>query len=143
MKLSLHFTLAELTVTDTGLPNQPAPEHLANLRLTAYGLELVRFELGGFPLIVTSAYRSAGVNKAVGGVPTSAHALGFAADWRSQRYAPLEAAQRIADSKILFDQLILEGSRRVVHISFDPRLRRQVLSQPGAAGSPVVPGLRL
>jgi zinc D-Ala-D-Ala carboxypeptidase len=39
-----------------------------------------------------------------------------------------------------FDQLIYEKSR-CVHISFDPRLRRQVLRQPGGPGSTVYNGL--
>lgn len=142
-RLSPHFTLGELTVTDTGLVNQPTAEHLGNLRLVAYGLELVRAELGNQPLTVTSAYRSRKVNAKVRGVSTSAHALGFAADIRHPTYAPLQVAQRIQDSKILFDQLVLEGSRRIVHISFDPRLRMQVLSQPGDPGSQVFAGLRL
>ncbi|WP_321959716.1 D-Ala-D-Ala carboxypeptidase family metallohydrolase [Paraburkholderia sp. J69-1] len=39
--------------------------------------------LVGKPILISSAFRSRAVNKAVGGVPNSAHALGFAADFIS------------------------------------------------------------
>ena len=50
MKLSRHFTLAELTASDTArqlnIGNKPTAEHLANLRALALGLEQVRNILG-------------------------------------------------------------------------------------------------
>ena len=89
---------------------------------------------------VTSGYRNPQVNAAVGGVPNSAHALGFAADFHVHGFHDLEAAKRIRDSGLTFDQLIYEKNR-CVHLSVDPRMRRQVLRQPGGPGSPVHPGL--
>ena len=50
------------------------------------------------------------------------------------------AAKRIRDSALKFDQLIFEKNR-CVHLSVDPRMRRQVLRQPGGPGSPVHQGL--
>jgi len=89
---------------------------------------------------ITSGYRNPQVNRAVGGVPNSAHALGLAADFHVHGFTDLEAAKRIRDSALKFDQLIFEKNR-CVHISIDPRMRRQVLRQPGGPGSPVHQGL--
>ncbi len=155
MMLSEHFSLAELTVTDHG-ENTPTPAHLYAMRkYLAPGLEAARLIVGG-PLIVTSGYRNPRVNAIVGGVDTSAHALGYAGDvkpgrilagGRSPGYpsiTPLQLAVRLAhrpDFMKLVDQLIYETSRGIVHLSFDPRARGQVRTQAGPAGSPVTIGL--
>jgi len=146
MQLSPHFTLAELTVSDTarrkGIDNTPTAAHLRNLRRTAALLEEIR-ALFGVPLKITSCYRNPQVNALVGGVPNSAHALGLAVDFHVQGMGHLPAARRIRDSSIMFDQLIYEAGR-CVHVGLLPTgktLRRQVLRQPGGPGSPVFQGL--
>ena len=146
MRLTRHFMLSEFTRSSTadarGLDNSPGTEHLANLRLTALGLEQVRALLDDRMIRITSGYRSPAVNRAVGGVANSAHALGFAADFTVDGMTTLQVCQRIRDSRIAFDQLIYEKSRGIAHLSFDPtRLRRQVLTQAGGPGTPVVPGV--
>lgn len=143
-KLSPNFSLAELTRSTEafvkGLDNSPGPpEHLANLRLTALGLEMVRVIVGK-PVNVTSGYRSPAVNAAVGGTPTSAHALGLAADITVPGLTAIELA-RLLEQKLPYDQLILESSRGIVHISFDPRLRMQALTQRGGPGTPIEQGI--
>ena len=84
MRLSNHFSLHELTFTRTGekrgLSNEPGSAQLVNLRRLAGTLEDIRRLLGGCAVIVTSGYRSPEVNAAVGGVPTSDHVKGCAAD---------------------------------------------------------------
>jgi zinc D-Ala-D-Ala carboxypeptidase len=129
-RLTPHFTLAELTVTRTGLNNTPTPAARANLQLLAERLERVRSMLQA-PMTINSAYRSPAVNKAVGGAPTSGHKLGYAADFVCPAFGtPLEICRFLASSALDFDQLIEEGTW--VHISFDPRRRRQVLTKrPG------------
>lgn len=143
MKLSAHFSLEEFTISSKalsmGVKNEPTPAHLENLKRLAERMEAVR-ALFNKPIEVTSAYRNPQVNAAVGGVPTSAHALGHAADFHVDGLSDLEAAKCIRDSGLKFDQLIYEKSR-CVHISFDPRLRGQVLRQPGGPGSTVYNGL--
>lgn len=143
MQLTEHFLLEEFTLSSTalalGLDNTPTAEHLERLRHVAERMEAVR-ALFNAPIEITSGYRNPQVNAAVGGTPTSAHALGYAADFRVHGFHDLEAAKRIRDSGIKFDQLIYEKNR-CVHISFDPRLRQQVLRQPGGPGSPVHVGL--
>lgn len=133
-RLSPHFDLAEFTTSQTaerkGLDNTPSPEIIARLRETAGRLEAVRSYLGK-PLLISSGYRSAAVNAAVGGVATSAHVQGWAADFICPGYgAPLAICQALAKSKIAFDQVIQEGTW--VHISFDPRMRQQLLTKWGS-----------
>jgi zinc D-Ala-D-Ala carboxypeptidase len=143
MKLSAHFTLEEFIISSKalsmGVKNDPTPPHLANLKHLADCMEAIR-ALFDKPIEITSAYRNPQVNAAVGGVPNSAHALGHAADFHVDGVTDLEVAKRVRDSGLKFDQLIYEKSR-CVHISFDPRLRRQVLRQPGGPGSTVYNGL--
>lgn len=145
MKLSPHFTLAELTCTNTGLDNTPPPSDLVTLKETARQLEKVRAILGGHPIIVTSCYRNERVNRAVGGVATSDHRKGYAVDFKHSKFTAKQCCEAIYEAKetglITFDQLILERKATLVHISFNPRFRAQVLRQPGGPGSKVLVGL--
>lgn len=145
MKLSEHFSLEEFThsskAISMGDSNTPTPAHLENLKRLAERMEAVR-ALFGRPIEITSAYRNPRVNAAVGGVPTSAHAVGHAADFHVDGMSDLDAAIRIRDSGLKFDQLIYEKNR-CVHISFDPaRMRQDVRRQPGGPGSPTYKGLQ-
>jgi len=148
MQLTPHFSLAEFTRSDTariyGLSNAPRPEHLANLRILASFLEQVRAlpEVGNRPVTIESAYRSPEVNAHpdVGGVPTSDHCKGLAADIEVAGMSDLDLAIAIRDSSLKFDQLIREDGR-TIHVSINPRMRRQVLRQPGKAGTAVYDGL--
>lgn len=141
MNLSRHFSLAELTATETGLDNKPLPEHLIALYVTAFGMEQVRHVVGDRACIVSSGYRCPKVNRAVGGVANSDHALGYACDFHVWGLPTLDAGKLIVNSSLLFDQLILERRGTLLHISFNPRLRRQVLRQPGGPGTEVFSGL--
>ena len=75
-----NFSFNELTKTDTGLVNIPNDMNvLSNLCRLAAFLQTIRNELH-LPIIVNSAYRSKEVNEAVGGVSSSYHVKGLAAD---------------------------------------------------------------
>ena len=75
-----NFSFSELTKTDTGLKNVPDDMNiLSNLCRLAAFLQTIRNELH-LPIIVNSAYRSPEVNAKVGGVASSYHAKGLAAD---------------------------------------------------------------
>jgi len=131
VQLSEHFTLEELTVTETGLNNTPTPDMLARLKTLATFGEKVRAILGNNPITVDSAYRDPEVNAAVGGVPDSAHEEAFAMDIVCPAFGtPYEVAQALSqaqiDGKIEFDQLIYEVTW--THISRDPQLRNQRLT---------------
>ena len=96
------------------------------LRTTAFYMERVRELLGNVAIKVNSAYRSQAVNKAVGGSKASAHTLGYAVDFTAYGHTPLTIANTLAKSDLKFDQLIYEGTW--VHISFDPKMRREILT---------------
>lgn len=130
--LSPHFSLEEMTQSQTasrlGLDNTPSPEVVEQLKITAQCLEGVRTLLGK-PMLVSSGYRSPEVNTAVGSVaPKSAHIYGYAADFIAPGFgSPADVCRAIAASSLIFDQLLAEGTW--VHISFDPRMRRQVMTK--------------
>lgn len=137
-QLTQHFALEELTFSSTaqrlGIDNTPDADTRMRLLVCAQGLEKIRALLGA-PLHIDSGYRCPTLNKAVGGVPDSAHIQGYAADFICPEYgSPLAIARAVAGSDIAFDQCIQEGSW--VHVSFDPRLRHQALTAtfgPGGA----------
>ncbi len=140
MKLSEHFTLDELCASDTarrqGIDNAPPQELLPNLQRLANSLERVRAALGGDPLIVSSGYRCAALNRLVGGAATSAHLRGLAADVTQPGVAPRELARRIGPliDELGIDQLIVE-CERWVHIGLcDGKPRRQLLTYRAGGG---------
>lgn len=145
-KLTPNFSLTEFIRSETaqrlGVSNAPASEdHAANIKALALGLEQVRAILGNKPINITSGYRSPRVNDAVGGVENSHHALGYAADFWVKGMEPKDVMASLAGSFLVFDQLIWEPSRGIVHISFYPTLRNQVLTQRGGPGTPVTEGI--
>lgn len=131
MKLSPHFTLEELTVTNhRELSNVPNQEQIANLTRLAAFLEQVKAALGGKPIMVTSGYRSKAVNDAVGSKDSSQHRLGCAADFRVPGMTPDQVVRALVNSPIQYDQLIREFDSWT-HISVpslpDGKPRRQAL----------------
>ena len=132
-RLSQHFTLGELCKTSvkTADGNIPSRVHIENLKRVCSWLEMLRDEYnrrygsltptpspngeGDFdePIIINSGYRSAAVNKAVGGVATSNHLTGCAVDIR---VADMRQLLRYAvilldisdDSGEAFDELLIE-----------------------------------
>jgi zinc D-Ala-D-Ala carboxypeptidase len=113
MTISEHFTLEELSFSEAaarlGLDNIPGPTVITNLGLVAAAMEKIRTLLGDRPIAVHSGYRSPEVNRAVGGVVTSAHCHGLACDFVCPAFGtPAEVALAILKSDIEYDQLILE-----------------------------------
>lgn len=123
-QLTPHFSLEEMTRSATALrlniDNRPAAAHVANLcRLCINVLEPLRHRFG--PLVVTSGYRSPQLNRAVGGVATSQHTRGEAADVRVG--SPVQGREMLAfvSRCCNFDQAILEYAPRTnrywLHVS--------------------------
>ena len=132
MNLSEHFSLAELCKTRTGIENVPNEAQVENLKRVCRWLERLRkrwndkYGDGDDPIIINSGFRSAEVNKAVGGVPTSNHLTGCAVDIRcigmeqALRYAAI--LLDISDmSREDFDELLIEQKRSVIWIHFAVR----------------------
>ena len=135
IKLSEHFTLGELCKTSakTADGNIPSHVHIENLKRLCGWLEMLRskwnkrYGEGNDPIIINSGYRSPEVNKAIGGVPSSNHLTGCAADIHVYgmeqllRYAVI--LLDIADeSKEAFDELLLEkNARGVIWLHFAVR----------------------
>ena len=137
MKLTEHFTLEELTVTDhRSLDNTPNAGEIENLRRLAVFLELVKERLGGRPIMVNSAFRSKAVNDAVGSRDTSQHRLGCAADIRVPSMTPDEVVKAVIASGIGYDQIIREFDRWT-HISIpsvagdNPRRQALIIDRTG------------
>lgn len=131
MNLSEHFTLEEMTASETaarkGIDNTPSEKIIANLKITCQNLELVRAILGK-PVLINSGYRSPALNAEVGGADNSAHCKGWAADIICPEYGPpYEVASLLKEHLGNYDQLIYEYETWT-HVSFDPQMRRQVLS---------------
>lgn len=125
MKLSAHFTLAELTASNKaavlGIDNTPPADVLRRLQTTAEMLERIRSTVGR-PIVVTSGYRCPPLNRAVGGVTSSDHVTGQAADIVSPAFGtPYQLARLLAPqvSTLGIGQLILEGvkGKQWVHVS--------------------------
>ena len=147
VKLSEHFTLAEMTKTSvkTKDGNIPSRVHIENLCRLCGWLERLRLRCNQMsneklgisnydysdaekevPIIINSAYRSPAVNKAVGGAATSNHLTGCAADIRCKG---IEQAIRYAfilldisdESQEPFDELLIEQSAKSIWVHFAVR----------------------
>ena len=129
MQLTPHFSLAELTVTNQKIDNTPSKEIVEVLRTTAFYMERVRELLGNVAITVNSGYRSPDVNRAVGGTSNSSHTHGYAVDFTAYGHTPLTISNILSKSNLKFDQLIYE--KTWVHISFDPRMRGNILTLKG------------
>jgi hypothetical protein len=115
MKLSKYVSLAEVTRSDTakrkGIDNSPTDEHMENLKVICEEVfDKVR-EYFGVPIFVSSGYRSAALNKAIGGSSTSDHNLGRALDLDQDGHGNgvtnADVFKFIKDN-LEFDQLIWE-----------------------------------
>ncbi len=139
--LSEHFTLAELTKTNTRIENVPNEAQVKNLKRLCGWLEMLRSEWnkrygdGDDPIIINSGYRSAQVNKAVGGVATSNHLTGCAVDIRVLgmeqllRYAVilLDISDESGED---FDELLIERNAKGtywLHFAVRPENNRRKL----------------
>ncbi len=122
-----YFTIEELCASETarrrGIDNTPDAAKRQKLQtLIEQLLDPIRAAWGG-PIAVNSGYRSPKLNTAVGGVSTSQHLRGEAADISVgspadnkrlfDKIVELQKAGRIA-----FDQLIDESGYRWIHISY-------------------------
>ena len=128
--MTKNFTIEELTRSSfaarNNIDNTPNREQQRNLLLLALNLEFIRKLLGGYPIVVNSAFRNTEVNAGVFGSATSSHIDGLAADIVPGNNKSIrENAPTIKESTLEFDQLIIY--KTFIHVGFDNRMRRQVI----------------
>jgi len=139
--LSPHFTLAELcqssTATQRSIDNSTSdPAIIANLTALATNvLEAIRTQFS--PFSPTSGYRCPALNAAVGGVPTSQHAYGQAADIVIAGVDLAVLGNWIIDN-LDFDQVIHEhgGGATWIHVSYTTAAtgnRKNILAYNGTS----------
>jgi len=138
MQLSKHLSLAEVTRSESakrnGISNEPTAEHLNNFKLLAEKVfEPIREHFNA-PIHISSGYRSAALNKKIGGASSSQHCSGEAIDIDMDGTAI--ANKQVFDfikQHLEFDQLIWEfgtaSNPDWVHVSFEStgKQRKQVL----------------
>jgi hypothetical protein len=157
MQLSEHLSLAEVTKSDTakrrGISNMPTEAHIANFKLLAENIfEPIRkhFEK---PIFISSGYRSAELNKAIGGagktvngvyIPSSQHCSGEAIDIDMDGHAGGVTNKMVFDfikENLNFDQLIWEFGTDTnpdwVHVSYEStgKQRKQILKAVKKGGA--------
>lgn len=159
-RLTEHFALEELVHSDTavrlGIDNKPPGEVIPHLGSLARGLEQIRLQLAA-PLHINSAFRCEALERVLCAkdfaawcqrnyrpqasswpeyFARKAHPRGFAADFTAPQFGtPAQVVAALRGAGLAFDQLIEEGTW--VHVSFDPRLRGEVLTARfGADGTP-------
>jgi hypothetical protein len=140
MKISEHLDLSEVTRSDSakrrGISNEPTPEHLENFKKLAINVfEPIRNHFG-FPIHISSGYRSKALNTAIGGSLTSQHCKGEAIDIDMDGSANGITNKMVFDyikANIKFDQMIWEfgsdSNPDWVHVSYSSsgKQRGQIL----------------
>ena len=127
MYIPKYFSFTEMistvsTAQENNLPDWDDINRL--LELCRWILDPVR-EMYSKPIVVTSGFRTSFLNRLVGGVTTSQHMQGLAADLRCDD--PKALFDLIAESDLPFDQLIYYQKRKFVHVSYSPVYRHEVI----------------
>jgi hypothetical protein len=127
MQLSTNLSLAEVTRSETakrkGISNMPTAEHIENFKKLASNIFQPIREHFGKPILISSGYRSAELNKAIGGSLSSQHCSGEAIDidMDGTDITNAQIFYYIKDN-LNFDQIIWEFGTNTnpdwVHVSF-------------------------
>ena len=117
-----YFTIGELchsaTADKRGIKNTCTKEEAENLKeLVNKVLDPLR-EMYGKPITVNSGYRCVKLNRAVGGVPTSQHVRGEAADITAGSPDENRKLMELIRKNLTFDQCIDEKNGAWVHVSY-------------------------
>jgi len=130
MNLSKNLTLHEMTRSEMakrkGVSNQPTEEHIANMIVLAEKIFQPIRDYFGVPIHVSSGYRSAALNKKIGGSKTSQHMKGEAMDidmdGTNTGVTNVQVFNFIR-ANLIFDQLIWEFGNSTspdwVHVSYN------------------------
>ena len=146
MQLSKNLSLAEVMRSETakrkGVSNMPTEAHIENFKLLAEKVFQPIREHFAVPIHISSGYRSAALNKAIGGSATSQHCSGEAIDidMDGTDITNAQIFNYIKDN-LEFDQLIWEFGTDAnpdwVHVSYnsDGAQRKQILKAVKAGGA--------
>jgi hypothetical protein len=154
MQLSKNLALSEVTRSETakrkGISNMPTPEHIENFKKLAENVFQPIRDHFGVPIHISSGYRSAALNKAIGGagktvngvyVPSSQHCKGEAIDIDMDGTSVTNAAVfNYIKENLAFDQLIWEFGTDInpdwVHVSYEStgKQRKQILKAKRVGG---------
>ena len=147
MQLSKNLVLAEVMRSETakrkGISNMPTPEHIENFKKLAEKVFQPIREHFAKPIHISSGYRSAALNKAIGGAASSQHCSGEAIDIDMDG-----SADGVTNTKVFnyikdnleFDQLIWEFGTDAnpdwVHVSYESKgkQRKQILKAVKSGG---------
>lgn len=132
MKLSDNFELSEFVNSATAVKNKidntPTPEAIENIRILVVELLQPLRDGYGKAMNINSGYRCPALNKAVGGVETSNHLTGQAADLAVDN--PRKLLAKLLELRLDFDQAILYPT--FLHLSYrSGNNRKQVLYAKG------------
>ena len=130
--LSEHFTLDEMTrsrtATEKRIDNTPSDAALRTLKLLCTQvLAPVRAKYGR-PIVITSGYRCAKLNAAVGGVPKRNHTKGMAADIRIDNLKDAYNLAKLLNDRPLTDLVLIEHSSSLqwLHVQWSRYPRHRV-----------------
>ena len=123
--MAKYFKAAEMLKSETAdknkIQNIPSVEVQQNIEELLEVLDDLR-EFYGKPIRITSGFRCAELNRLVGGSPTSAHVIGYAADLQPIQGSFEEFKALVIDwldkSGVKFDQCIIERSKSTQWVHF-------------------------
>lgn len=123
--MAKYFTLAEMLKSETAdknkIKNKPSVEVEENIEELLEVLDDLR-EFYGKPIRISSGFRCTELNRLVGGSPTSAHVIGYAADLQpigdTFENFKAEVLRWLDKSGVKFDQCIIEKSKSAQWVHF-------------------------
>lgn len=127
--LSENFTYEEFEKSETAeklrIDNTIKHDMIRNniKELVYHVLQPLRDKIGK-PIIINSGYRCLKLNTAIGGVPSSQHVMGQAADIEVEGKKPIEVAEMIVEMELPYDQIGIYDT--FVHVSASSRQRNHI-----------------
>jgi hypothetical protein len=148
MQLSKNLVLVEVTRSETakrkGISNMPTPEHIENFKKLAENVFQPIRDHFDKQIHISSGYRSAALNKAIGGAANSQHCSGEAIDIDMDGHVGEITNKMVFDyikDNLEFDQLIWEfgtdSNPDWVHVSYKStgNQRKQILKAVKKSGA--------
>lgn len=124
-QLTKNFALREFTRSATaskrGIDNTPTPEMVAATKLLCEHVLQPARDHFGVPFTITSGIRVPALNAAVGGVRSSYHTRGMAADFVvAGGKVPLYEVGMWIQNNCEYSELIWEYGGQWIHVAYDP-----------------------